>query len=699
MTVRPMKIPVRWTPPECFQSPRRFSEKSDVWSFGVVVCEIFDDGTRPYRNIGSNQEVFTRILAGYRMPCPATCPSQIYDELIACCWDVDVNERPTFKTLSQRVGEFLANVTVFVSENINAASVSGEADASQAYIAESARKAHDYIHLIPNDASQSGDDRASLNEDYLPPLPEPVAQTKSQELLSNLRNLLANASSYSETTRILRSKLILVGEGRAGKTATCKSLLWQPFEPHEKSTICCASHEARLDAHAAVAWESVTYGSELQRILLAHLRRKDEKGVALTKLITYSSDESATSGANLPHDVAQELLSPKLDNVVINNPNSHSNPDHLRPTNTSTSNLSVQNRFVKDQEHPRTADRLNRLSAVLQQETSADAADAANDNDDDDDDNDDGGGGGGGGGGDDDDGGGGENPDEGADNNSVDDNNSGSGSDEDGYSGHALESVNGAVAAAEPSTIFVADRSEVAESVAHAATSSPATFLSSNTDEDVAITVTTVDDIGEIAQQSSETVGHENKQPTFSPVLVAANDSPAVAQRRSKGDIHKNKLVERSSEPPPVPPRTKDRGIILSNVNKLAPTSSVDKAVRGDERISNTSISSNLNLVKDLCASPRQTHPKTATQDDVASTELFIRDDAVDTSRNNEVHDLDEPIGLKIALQKARLALESKLGTAEDFQDHVLYSIWDFAGQSVFYDMLDILMTRLVHSL
>ena len=31
-----------------------------------------------------------------------------------------------------------------------------------------------------------------------------------------------------------------------------------------------------------------------------------------------------------------------------------------------------------------------------------------------------------------------------------------------------------------------------------------------------------------------------------------------------------------------------------------------------------------------------------------------------------------------------------------DSKDHILYSVWDFAGQSVFYDMLNLLMTRLV---
>ena len=40
-------IPVRWSALECLES-QRLSSASDVWSFGVVMVEIWDDGQTPY---------------------------------------------------------------------------------------------------------------------------------------------------------------------------------------------------------------------------------------------------------------------------------------------------------------------------------------------------------------------------------------------------------------------------------------------------------------------------------------------------------------------------------------------------------------------------------------------------------------------------------------------------------------------------
>ena len=40
-------VPWRWTSPEAF-TKKEYSEKSDVWSFGVVLFEIFSLGTMPY---------------------------------------------------------------------------------------------------------------------------------------------------------------------------------------------------------------------------------------------------------------------------------------------------------------------------------------------------------------------------------------------------------------------------------------------------------------------------------------------------------------------------------------------------------------------------------------------------------------------------------------------------------------------------
>jgi len=73
--------------------------KSDVWSFGVVLWEIFTLGALPYSEL-SNKEVITKVQNGHRLSKPtANCPSEIY-ELMQRCWKDDPSERPSFNQIT-----------------------------------------------------------------------------------------------------------------------------------------------------------------------------------------------------------------------------------------------------------------------------------------------------------------------------------------------------------------------------------------------------------------------------------------------------------------------------------------------------------------------------------------------------------------------------------------------------------------------
>ena len=54
-----------------------FSEASDVWSFGVVLWEIWSYGRQPYEAI-PNQQVIELIANRHLLECPPTCPTNIY---------------------------------------------------------------------------------------------------------------------------------------------------------------------------------------------------------------------------------------------------------------------------------------------------------------------------------------------------------------------------------------------------------------------------------------------------------------------------------------------------------------------------------------------------------------------------------------------------------------------------------------------
>eukprot|EP00043_Microstomoeca_roanoka_P011027 m.104163 g.104163 ORF g.104163 m.104163 type:complete len:813 (-) comp15067_c4_seq2:148-2586(-) len=92
-------LPIRWSAPETLNDGM-FSTASDVWSFGVVMCEIFLDGRIPYPEL-SNEHVRLGLQCGdLRHPQVPGMPDEVY-ALLTDCWAEDPHERPTFPMLRQ----------------------------------------------------------------------------------------------------------------------------------------------------------------------------------------------------------------------------------------------------------------------------------------------------------------------------------------------------------------------------------------------------------------------------------------------------------------------------------------------------------------------------------------------------------------------------------------------------------------------
>uniref|UniRef100_A0A1I8Q325 Tyrosine-protein kinase n=1 Tax=Stomoxys calcitrans TaxID=35570 RepID=A0A1I8Q325_STOCA len=97
------RFPVKWTAPEA-AIDSKFSIKSDVWSFGILLTELVTYGHIPYPGM-TNAEVLSRIKQGYRMEKPSNCDQQLY-EIMLECWHREPMRRPTFETLQWKLEDF-----------------------------------------------------------------------------------------------------------------------------------------------------------------------------------------------------------------------------------------------------------------------------------------------------------------------------------------------------------------------------------------------------------------------------------------------------------------------------------------------------------------------------------------------------------------------------------------------------------------
>ncbi|XP_023283930.1 macrophage colony-stimulating factor 1 receptor 2-like [Seriola lalandi dorsalis] len=99
------RLPVKWMAPESiFQCV--YTVQSDVWSYGVLLWEIFSLGKSPYPNVAVDTNFYKMIMDGGHMARPDFAPAEMY-QLMTLCWSLEPTDRPTFKTIGQLVNGLL----------------------------------------------------------------------------------------------------------------------------------------------------------------------------------------------------------------------------------------------------------------------------------------------------------------------------------------------------------------------------------------------------------------------------------------------------------------------------------------------------------------------------------------------------------------------------------------------------------------
>ncbi|XP_025901646.1 fibroblast growth factor receptor 1 isoform X4 [Nothoprocta perdicaria] len=99
------RLPVKWMAPEALFD-RIYTHQSDVWSFGVLLWEIFTLGGSPYPGVPV-EELFKLLKEGHRMDKPSNCTHELY-MMMRDCWHAVPSQRPTFKQLVEDLDRVVA---------------------------------------------------------------------------------------------------------------------------------------------------------------------------------------------------------------------------------------------------------------------------------------------------------------------------------------------------------------------------------------------------------------------------------------------------------------------------------------------------------------------------------------------------------------------------------------------------------------
>uniref|UniRef100_A0A670YBY9 receptor protein-tyrosine kinase n=1 Tax=Pseudonaja textilis TaxID=8673 RepID=A0A670YBY9_PSETE len=111
------RLPVKWMAPESiFECVYTF--ESDVWSYGILLWELFSLGSSPYPGMPVDSKFYKNIKEGYRMFSPEYAPPEIFN-IMKSCWDADPVKRPTFKQIVQLIEQQISDTTSHIYSNVS----------------------------------------------------------------------------------------------------------------------------------------------------------------------------------------------------------------------------------------------------------------------------------------------------------------------------------------------------------------------------------------------------------------------------------------------------------------------------------------------------------------------------------------------------------------------------------------------------
>ncbi|KAL6107560.1 pdgfra [Pungitius sinensis] len=167
-------LPVKWMAPESIFD-NMYTTLSDVWSYGILLWEIFSLGGTPYPGMVVDSSFYNKIKSGYRMSKPELAPDDVY-EMMMKCWNSEPEKRPSFLGLSDTVSSLLPSSYKRHYERVNRQFLKSDHPAVTRVCAESDDAYIGISHKSNNKLKdrESGFDEQRLSSDsgYIIPLPD-----------------------------------------------------------------------------------------------------------------------------------------------------------------------------------------------------------------------------------------------------------------------------------------------------------------------------------------------------------------------------------------------------------------------------------------------------------------------------------------------------------------------------------------------
>lgn len=103
------KLPLRWMAPEVLNR-QKYTSKSDVWSFGILILEVLTDCIHPYSDLRWGKDFYEKVRSGYTYPLNVSDffhsshnqdGHELLFKIIRDCWQYDPWKRKSFSELQQ----------------------------------------------------------------------------------------------------------------------------------------------------------------------------------------------------------------------------------------------------------------------------------------------------------------------------------------------------------------------------------------------------------------------------------------------------------------------------------------------------------------------------------------------------------------------------------------------------------------------